>query len=275
MLVNFFKTKLKGLTYRIEILEECRRLKKAGRMLPKNYQSLIWSKPIVYDDFINFLCFLDNKTKVNLIDVGANIGEFSKNFHLFFPIKPSIICFEPLKFLIPKIEKNLSHLKDINLKIINSAIGNEKGKREIYFDKASTGLASLHKYNPDTMEFYNTEYKNKNLIDIEKLDDACKNFSEGENFIIKIDTQGHELEVLKGGIETIKRSSMLIVETSFVHEYKNINPSFSDCCSILKDCGLLPIIFQDYGKKISSYAFERDVIFVKDHLLKKIFYKNY
>ena len=79
MLVNFFKTKLKGLTYRIEILEECRRLKKAGRILPKNYQSLIWSKPIVYDDFINFLCFLDNKTKVNLIDVGANIGEFSKN----------------------------------------------------------------------------------------------------------------------------------------------------------------------------------------------------
>jgi hypothetical protein len=44
---------------------------------------------------------------------------------------------------------------------------------------------------------------------------------------------------------------------------------------LLSECGLYPIVFQDYGRVVSNYAFERDVLFVKRELLSKIWFRNY
>ena len=85
MIIKKTLSKLKGLKYRFDLLEECDRLKKTGKSLPKNYKKLIFKSPTKYDDFINILCFIDNREETNLIDVGANEGVFSKDFLNFFP----------------------------------------------------------------------------------------------------------------------------------------------------------------------------------------------
>lgn len=48
-------------------------------------------------------------------------------------------------------------------------------------------------------------------------------------------------------------------------------PSFSAVTCRLEEAGLYPIIFQDFGRTISPYAFERDVIYVKRSLPNNIF----
>ena len=76
MIIKKILSKLNGLKYRFDLLEECDRLKKTGKSLPKNYKKLIFKSPSTYDDFINILCFIDNREETNLIDIGANEGNF-------------------------------------------------------------------------------------------------------------------------------------------------------------------------------------------------------
>jgi hypothetical protein len=113
-----------GFVSRLDLIEECKKLKRAGRFLPKNYKYLLFKSPSRYDDFVHFLCFLDNNKEVNLVDVGANQGNFSKDFLIFFPKTKQILLFEPLKELNSQIHHNLNKFK--NYKIINKALGEKK-----------------------------------------------------------------------------------------------------------------------------------------------------
>ena len=101
------------------------------------------------------------------------------------------------------------------------------------------------------------------------------NFNFHNKSVLKIDVQGLEVEVLKGATNSLKLFDLIIIECSFAKEYLHSEPSFADIVELLKKDDLYPIIFQGYGKLISSYAIERDVIFVKKHLLDKILYTNY
>ena len=66
------------------------------------------------------------------------------------------------------------------------------------------------------------------------------------------------------------------LEIKNIKELKKVNLENNELkVKLLKKIDFYPIIFQDYGQSISSYGFERDVIFVKKRLLDKIFYSNY
>jgi len=274
-------SKLQGLNYRLDLIDECNRLKKSGKLLPKDYKKLIFRLPSRYDDFIQFLCFVNNNNTINLIDIGTNAGEFSKNFLLFFPKCNSINCFEPLSYLNNTIKENLKIKPDLKYQIINKALSNKTGKQKIYYDKNNTELASLNEYSVNYRKSFpdliNNEYKasSEEIVEIDLLDNFCKDFSLNHEFIVKIDSQGNELEVIQGGVETLRRSSVVLLECSFAPQYIDKEHTFSECVAILKNLDLHPIIFQKYGKIISSYGVERDVIFVKKELLSKVYYKNY
>lgn len=79
-MLKWLSLKLEMLGYRLELIYECKKLSNAGRVIPKNYWKLCLRNPSRYDDFIQILCFVDNKTTVNLIDIGANVGDFAKDF---------------------------------------------------------------------------------------------------------------------------------------------------------------------------------------------------
>ena len=280
-MIHFVKEKLSALSYRLELISECNRLIKSGKNLPKNYKKLIFRQPSRYDDFIQILCFVNNNNTINLIDIGTNEGRFIKDFLLFFPKCNSINCFEPLSYLNDKIKENLKIKPDLKYQIINKALSNKTGKQKIYYDKNNTELASLNEYNVNYRssfpEYTDNKYKpsSEEIVEIDLLDNLCKDFSPNDEFIVKIDSQGNELEVIQGGIETLRRSSVVLLECSFASQYLNKEHTFSECFAILKNLDLHPIIFQRYGKIISYYAVERDVIFVKKELLDKIFYSNY
>ena len=271
MFIKKIRSKIKNFILRFDLLEECDRLKKTGKFLPKNYKKLIFKSPTRYDDFVNILCFIDNSEEINLVDVGANEGVFSKDFLNFFPKTKQIILLEPLKHLNEMIKKNLEGFN--NYQIFNKGVGEKKEIKIIKYDKKSTNLASFKNYTDEV----NTIYKKKNQItekiEIIRLDEL--NFNFHNKSVLKVDVQGLEVEVLKGATNSLKLFDLIIIECSFAKEYLHSEPSFADIVELLKKDDLYPIIFQGYGKLISSYAIERDVIFVKKHLLDKILYTNY
>ena len=152
-----------------------------------------------------------NLKKINIFfDIGAHEGEsieiFSKNFTIskIYSFEPSPINFLKLK---NKVNLFLKNFKDIKVYVENVGLGDEKkriylkqlnesssstinqiNKNSKYFKKKRFFLNKLH-----TKNFY------KNIdIQIIRLDEYLNNNSiEYINFM-KVDTEGYELDVLKG-----------------------------------------------------------------------------
>ena len=79
-------------------------------------------------------------------------------------------------------------------------------------------------------------------VKISKLDSIIDGFSTPSNTLaIKIDVEGFELEVLKGAKETLKRTDLVIVESSIAELYVN-NPNYLDVLCFMDEQGFRPRI---------------------------------
>ena len=134
-------------------------------------------------------------------DVGANIGFYS---FLFASIVKNgqVIAFEPVSdtFIELKEGKDLNNYHNLELK--NFALGSAVKEQKIFFDKKnlSIGTASFYAIN----SFENSETVNINMIDnIYKLEQIPD--------FIKIDVEGFQIEVIKGGFNFFEVYSPLIM----------------------------------------------------------------
>lgn len=171
----------------------------------------------------------------NIIDVGSNSGQFSKVATYIYP-KAQIDAFEPLPNLYPKIEKLFAPNKNITTH--NLALGNEVGS--IKFNKNKYGhISSILEISEENIHYPKQEN------DLIQIDVAIKTLDHifaspsSKNLgktLLKLDVQGYELEVLKGGTETLKKVDYIIIEANLEKLYKN-QPTFTEMNTFLMSKG--------------------------------------
>ena len=153
-----------------------------------------------------------------IFDVGANEGE-TIDFFLSLFKNPTIYSFEPemksYKKLLKKYEKN----KAINL--FNLAFGNKKEKLKLKTNiKSST--STLSKINTKS-KYYNFKsfmlspgtnniFLSEENVQVEKVDNFFNQNEISTIHILKIDTEGFELNVIKGAQETLQKTKIIIIE---------------------------------------------------------------
>ena len=167
------------------------------------------------------------KSGTDSIDVGVYRGvysyEMSKYSEKVHSFEPNPIIFKYINKNLKKFIKNI-HLynfalsnqnKTINLKI---PIRNSNSNKEIFEEYYEMGKATIH--NENNFENYeNFEIQTK------KIDEL--NFDNKISFI-KIDVEGHELEVIEGGKNTIKRDKpVLLVEIEKQYTKKEVAESIN------------------------------------------------
>jgi len=138
-----------------------------------------------------------NSNDFILFDIGANIGDFSKKVTEKYP-KSTIYSFEPSKFTFELLENNVK--QDKRIKPINVGFGECEETRTLYSNASGSGMASLYDrdLNDTGIEFTQSEIvKIANLDNWVKLNKVIPDY-------IKIDVEGSELSVLKGGVETLQ-----------------------------------------------------------------------
>ena len=170
---------------------------------------------------INF--FKNEKVKINsFFDVGAHKGETVNLFNRYFKIK-KIYCFEASKinyeYLVQKI-KNID-----NVLAFNFGLGNKEGY-ENFNQLEESSSSSFIDINTESNYFikkkkylnffFNKELKiNSSPANIRKL----KNFMENNLIkfidILKIDTEGYELNIIKGAEDKIKNINYIYFEHHF------------------------------------------------------------
>ncbi len=161
--------------------------------------------------------------KPRIIDIGAHLGESIKNFRKFSK-DCKINSFEPNPELFKIINNNFK--KDNSVLIRNYAISNVK-IRNLYIPV----LYSFHmrlwaSYKINVLKnrwekFTNIKFKNIQIKKIKVKSKKLDQFKLKAN-LIKIDTEGSELEVVKSAVKTIKKNRpILIIEYSHKN-YKKI-----------------------------------------------------
>ena len=154
-----------------------------------------------------------------IIDIGGNRGESIKNF-LRYNKNIKIFCFEPKKKSFNYIKKKY---KNKNIKIFNYGIGNQIQSVMLYtptilgYEFSGLSATDLKNLKFRLNFFFNKINKKfkliKEKIKIQKLD----RFNLKPD-LIKIDTEGSELDVIKSSLKTIKKYKPLIIV-----EFNHIN----------------------------------------------------
>ena len=166
----------------------------------------------------NFLRKLDkffafNTTNKRVaIDVGANYGFVSEHLSKQFD---EVKSFEIVPDILNCLVENVKGRELNNVEVFPYGLGEDEGEIDIYFNPRFSGHAS---------HFKNIDINDHDPIkcNVRTLD----SFGFTEVDFIKIDVEGLELEVLKDGIETIKRNRPVITTEHSLKTPEGIKSSF-------------------------------------------------
>lgn len=132
------------------------------------------------------------KNKRTAIDIGANVGLWAKDMCKIFN---EVKLFEPYQQNTECLKKNLGIYN--NYEIFECALSNKSGLGKLYIQEKGLGGNTLSQIG---------ETNKKEEIQLMKLD----SFSFKDVDYIKIDVQFHELEVIEGGIVTLKNNNPIL-----------------------------------------------------------------
>lgn len=158
-----------------------------------------------------------------IIDIGAHIGNFSKGIYNHY---------KDCRFMLIEANKNCeTHLQNLPFEYQIVALSDGQTQSDLFIEKSNpiaTG-ASLKKENT---VYYDDGKFDTVQVTTNTLDNLCL-FEKNLVDLLKLDTQGSELDILRGGIKTLHRSKLVLLEVSTL-EYNQNAPLFDVIFDFMK-----------------------------------------
>ncbi len=203
---------------------------------------------------------LIGEKKLIALDVGAQ-GGF--NSDQFFPSRYNIyfdqILIEPLKTGMSQVSREKS--------LIQKALWSSKEKKKLYFLGNRPGSSSMFKPNIEKFNLHNIkikDYEKFNVtktieVDCDTLNNSLTNINVKNLDYLKIDTQGAELEILKGLGEF--RPLFIRIEAHVFSMYHDV-PSWHKLLNYLYELKYITIDWKGIGGHSTRIPAELDMIFI-------------
>ena len=155
---------------------------------------------LLLDNTLSFLDSLKENTKNWVfLDIGANIG----NHSIFFADNvKEVHAFEPNPKVFRILEINSEYKKNINC--YNYGLGEKKGTYQLNINQENIGSSFI------SIDSDNKDNSQESIsINIDKLDNILEKFSRAD--LVKIDVEGFEENVIKGGKNFIDKFQPIIL----------------------------------------------------------------
>ncbi len=143
------------------------------------------------------------------VDVGAFLGGYTLRAVAAGAL---VIALEPEQENFSILLRNISE-NDLQSDVVPLRIGafSKLGKMPLYVQDNFYATYSLL-----------TSAKVKEFIDVKPLDEIEEIISQRSIDLLKIDVEGVETEVIKGAIETLRKTKYVMVETSHMHHLESL-----------------------------------------------------
>ena len=164
-----------------------------------------------------------------VFDIGAHKGEFIDGI-MSIKQKIKVYSFEPQSKIFKILKKKFKNSKNVFL--FNKAISNNNKKKILKINiKSSTSTFSNYNKNSywkKIKEVLLTGFGKSSIIRTEttkciNLDSFCNKKKIKKIDLLKIDTEGHEEEVLRGSKKILRNVKFILIEIHFSKIYKNYN----------------------------------------------------
>lgn len=171
----------------------------------------------------------------NLIDIGVNVG--TPELYNAYPDK-SLVLIEPSTVRRSQIEEIVSRRGAI---WIAKGAGSEKSTLTLIEDLENPAVSS---FSQKTKHAGSSGVIEPRDVQVDTLDNMLREHDVHGRHFLKIDTEGHELEVLLGATESLRNCAAVMMEVSVTERYVD-GYLFSDIIATMRDNGfeLYDILF--------------------------------
>lgn len=146
-----------------------------------------------------------------LFDVGANDGGYSElALQAVGHLEPDIHCFEPSPVAFAAMTSRLSDRSGVHLN--QFALGSVSESRSLFEDEPGSGLGSLtHR----RLDHVGLTHAHSETVSVRTVDEYCAANGIATIDLLKIDVEGHELDVLKGAQRLFAERRVRLVAFEF------------------------------------------------------------
>lgn len=169
-----------------------------------------------------------------IVDGGAHKGAFVDALRKVSQ-RPRFLCIEPDPLLAAGLREKFAG--DASVHVLQAALGSSRGTATFHINRsrACNSLASSGGLTTGVLGDLMTTIE---TIDVEvtTLDDAMVDARLPACDILKLDLQGHDLQALIGGSETLKSAKVVIVEVWYAPVYAG-TVTYLTICDLLQKSG--------------------------------------
>lgn len=154
-----------------------------------------------------------SKIEIKMIfDVGAHKGFLTEKYSNIYP-SADIYSFEPVKESYSKLEKKFLEIERIHC--FRRAFGSKRGMKEMVLADSSDRFRLEEHYDE-------TEKKQpKEKVNVDTIDKFCNQKGINKINFLKVDTEGHDLEVVKGSKKMMRKRKIDIIQVETSMSPKN------------------------------------------------------
>jgi FkbM family methyltransferase len=214
---------------------------------------------------LEILTWLPKNNPIIFFDIGASVGNFSKSICGEYKIKKGILV-EPVSKLIPILENKFPD-KEMFL-IINAAISDSVSEIDFYINEDADFVSSLLRINNESSELASFNFGASVLTKTQSFTlDYIANEQHLLNIdLIKIDVQGAEHLVLKGGVETLQKTKLVYTEFSFKPIYEK-SSTFFDLYNFFSENNFMLVSINSSFSSMGGELIQGDALFANKNLL--------
>ena len=188
----------------------------------------------------------DIQKPITIFDVGANRGEYTSAILALYP-SSRVFSFEPSRETFRLLEVELAAMSQVFK--LNYGLGVKSQSQLLYKEGQYARIASL-----TPLDVIDPDYTEKVII--RTLDEVVSEYSISEIDLLKIDVEGHELDVIKGAQNTLSLRKIKFLQFELGGASIETNTTLKDIYDVLSKYdyrlylisrrGIVPLDTYDY-----------------------------
>lgn len=209
--------------------------------------------------------WIKNMDIQTVLDVGANKWQSVDRRKDLLGSQILFHCFEPLPIPFAVLQHRFNNAKNITLH--NVGLWSDNSEHEIFVSNIDDSSSLLPPTETMTKTYEQIHFDKKDMIQIKTLDVLFSDLKIQWNILMKVDTQGYELEVFKWAANSLPHIAIIVVELSFTEFYEN-QPLFGDVHMYLQSQWFLYYgSFEQSADPVDGTPLQQDAIFVNKKFL--------